>query len=74
MRANFMWMINDFSAYSIMSGWSTSSFLACPTCAKNTVSEWLYKSKKNMLYGAWTFQRGSSVTPAHRTGYLVKCR
>ena len=39
MRANLMWMINDFPAYSIISGWSTSGYLACPSCAENTVSE-----------------------------------
>jgi len=38
--------INDFPAYSIMSGWGTSNYLACSSCAENIVSEWLYKSMK----------------------------
>ena len=46
LRANLMCTINDFPIYSIMSGWSTSGYLACPSCAENTVSEWLYKFKK----------------------------
>ena len=52
MRANLMCSINDFPAYFIMSGWSTSGYLACPSCAENTISEWLYKSKKICYMGA----------------------
>jgi len=39
MRANLMWMINDFPAYSIMSAWNTPGYLTCPNCVENTVSE-----------------------------------
>ena len=46
MQANLMWMINDFTTYSIMSSWSMFNYLACPSCAENTVTELLYKSKK----------------------------
>jgi len=46
MRANLMWTITDFPAYSIMSGWSISGYLSCPNYAENTISKWLYKSKK----------------------------
>ena len=51
-----MWMINDFPAYSIMSGWSTSGYLAYPSCADNTVSEYLYKSKKLCYMGHERFR------------------
>jgi len=31
-----MWTINDFSAYSMLSGWGTHGTLACPYCMKDT--------------------------------------
>ncbi|KAK2641198.1 hypothetical protein Ddye_022961 [Dipteronia dyeriana] len=36
MKVVIMWTINDFSAYTYMSGWSTKGSLACPCCAKKT--------------------------------------
>ncbi|XP_050222148.1 uncharacterized protein LOC126672242 [Mercurialis annua] len=36
MRAALIWTINDFPAYSMLSGWSTSGRLACPHCMENT--------------------------------------
>jgi len=35
MRATLMWTINDFSAYGMVSGWSTYGKLACPYCMEN---------------------------------------
>jgi len=35
MRAALMWTINDFSAYRIVSGWSTYGKLACSSCMEN---------------------------------------
>jgi len=35
MRAALMWTINDFSAYGMVSGWSTHGKLACPYCMEN---------------------------------------
>ena len=32
MRAVLIWTINDFPAYGMLSGWSTSGQLACPVC------------------------------------------
>src|SRR4051812_12693533 len=46
MQAALLWTINDFPALGNLSGWSTSGYLACPSCAENTVSEHLYKSNK----------------------------
>ena len=69
MRANRMWTINDFPAYSILSGWSTSGYLACPTCADNTVSEYLYKSKKLCYMGHERFRE--EPPPPSSTGHDV---
>jgi hypothetical protein len=35
MKAALMWTINDFSAYGMVSGWSTHGKLACPYCMQN---------------------------------------
>ncbi|XP_070034605.1 uncharacterized protein [Nicotiana tomentosiformis] len=35
LRANLMWIINDFSAYGMLPGWMTAGKLACPYCMKN---------------------------------------
>jgi len=34
-RAALMWIINDFLAYGMVSGWSTHGKLACPYCMEN---------------------------------------
>jgi len=34
-RAALIWTINDFSAYWMVSGWSTHEKLACPYCMEN---------------------------------------
>ena len=36
MRAALMWTINDFPAYSMLSGWSTQGKKACPYCMEDT--------------------------------------
>ena len=36
MRAALLWTINDFPAYGMLSGWSTSGILACPYCMERT--------------------------------------
>ncbi|XP_050211766.1 uncharacterized protein LOC126661927 [Mercurialis annua] len=36
LKAALIWTINDFSYYSMLSGWSTSMRLACPHCMENT--------------------------------------
>ncbi|KAI0496515.1 hypothetical protein KFK09_022834 [Dendrobium nobile] len=51
MRAALLWTINDFPAYSMLSGWSTKGRFACPCCAQNTESLWLYKGKKFSYMG-----------------------
>ncbi|KAI0492078.1 hypothetical protein KFK09_026343 [Dendrobium nobile] len=51
LRAALMWTINDFPAYGMLSGWSTKGRFACPCCAENTESLWLYKGKKFSYMG-----------------------
>ncbi|GJS02102.1 hypothetical protein Tco_0318610 [Tanacetum coccineum] len=36
MRAALLWTINDFSAYGMLSGWSTARKKACPYCMENS--------------------------------------
>ena len=38
MQAALLWIINDFPAYGMMSGWSTKGYMACPTCNKDICS------------------------------------
>ena len=38
MRVAVLWTINDFPAYGTISGYSTSGYKACPTCADKTSS------------------------------------
>ena len=38
MRAALLWIVNDFSARSSLSGWSGQGYRACPTCNKDTPS------------------------------------
>ena len=45
-----MWMINDFPAYSIMSDWNTSGYLAYPSYAKNTYLDGCINQRK---YAIW---------------------
>ena len=46
MRVALMWTINDFSAYAMLSGWSTHRRLACPYCMEYTKSFILESGKK----------------------------
>lgn len=43
MHVAILWTINDFPAYGNLSGWSTKSYLACPTCNDNALSVCLRK-------------------------------
>jgi len=38
MRACFMWTINDFPAYAMLSGWGTKGKFACLYCMEDTKS------------------------------------
>ncbi|KAI5318152.1 hypothetical protein L3X38_037860 [Prunus dulcis] len=39
LRAAVMWTVNDFSAYAMVSGWSTKGYMACPVCKEDVTSE-----------------------------------
>jgi hypothetical protein len=41
MRAQLMWTINDFPAYTDLSGWPNKGAKACPYCMQSTRSIWL---------------------------------
>ncbi|KAL4289583.1 hypothetical protein GQ457_14G021380 [Hibiscus cannabinus] len=45
LRAALLWTINDFPAYTNLSGWSTKGRYVCPCCAAETCSMWLYNGK-----------------------------
>ncbi|KAK8559251.1 hypothetical protein V6N12_042532 [Hibiscus sabdariffa] len=51
LRAALLWTINDFPAYANLSGWSTKGHYACPCCAAETCSMWLYNGKKFSYMG-----------------------
>ena len=50
MRAALMWTINDFPAYSMMSGWNTAGMLACPHCMEDSDAFRLIKSGKQSWF------------------------
>ena len=39
MCASLLWMVNDFSAYSLLSGWSTKGYKTYPVCNEETSSK-----------------------------------
>ena len=45
-----MWTINDFSAYSMMSGWSTAGKTTCPHCMEDSDSFRLSLSRKQSWF------------------------
>ncbi|KAG8482791.1 hypothetical protein CXB51_024455 [Gossypium anomalum] len=51
LRAALLWTINDFLAYANLSGWSTKGRYACPCCAAQKCSRWLYNGKKFCYMG-----------------------
>ncbi|XP_020963947.1 uncharacterized protein LOC110265338 [Arachis ipaensis] len=46
LHAALLWTISDFSAYAMLSGWSTKGKLACPCCNYDTFSCYLKHSRK----------------------------
>ncbi|XP_050222348.1 uncharacterized protein LOC126672441 [Mercurialis annua] len=62
MKAALMWTINDFPAYSMMSGWSTSGRLACPHFMEDTDAFTLNKNGKQ----SWFDCHRTFLPPGHR--------
>ncbi|XP_027368317.1 uncharacterized protein LOC113874279 [Abrus precatorius] len=50
MKAALMWMINDFPAYGMLSGWMTQGKLACPICMEDTKAFTLKHGGKNSWF------------------------
>ncbi|KAL8092246.1 hypothetical protein AgCh_034510 [Apium graveolens] len=46
LRASVLWTISDFPGYTILSGWSTKGYLACPICNYETSSTYLKHGRK----------------------------
>ncbi|KAG8493023.1 hypothetical protein CXB51_010409 [Gossypium anomalum] len=51
LHAALLWTINDFPAYANLSGWITKGRYACPCCAAQICSKWLYNEKKFSYMG-----------------------
>jgi hypothetical protein len=51
MRACLLWTINDFPAYSALSGWCIHGQFACPCCNIHTQSKWLNHGRKYCFMG-----------------------
>nr|GEU77939.1 hypothetical protein [Tanacetum cinerariifolium] len=49
--AALLWTINDFPAYSMLSGWTGKGYNACPTCMNEMSSRYLHHSKKICYMG-----------------------
>ena len=50
MKAALMWTINDFSAYDMLSGWSTARKLACLYCMERMKAFCLEHGGKNTWF------------------------
>ncbi|CAK8565438.1 unnamed protein product [Lathyrus sativus] len=50
MKAALMWIINDFPAYGMLSGWSTQGKLACPVCMDGNKAFTLEYGGKNSWF------------------------
>lgn len=46
LRAALLWTINDFPAYGMLSGWSTSGRLGCPICMDDSKAFYLKNGRK----------------------------
>ncbi|XP_058746180.1 uncharacterized protein LOC131619054 [Vicia villosa] len=55
MRAALLWIISDYPAYAMLSGWSTKGKLACACCKSNTNSLYLKHSHKMCYMDHRTF-------------------
>jgi len=69
MRAALMWTINDFSAYRMVSGWSTHGKLACPYCMENNKAFTLTNRGKAFFFTV-TVASCRQITGKERTGRI----
>ncbi|XP_039138725.1 uncharacterized protein LOC120276047 [Dioscorea cayenensis subsp. rotundata] len=61
MKAALLWTINDFPAYSMLSGWSTTGKLACPYCMEDFDAFTLTKGGK----ASWFDNHRKFLSPDH---------
>ena len=50
MHAALLWTINDFPAYSMLSGWTTMGRLSCPICMENSKAFQLKYGRKTSFF------------------------
>ncbi|GJX23744.1 leucine-rich repeat protein [Tanacetum coccineum] len=55
LRTALLWTINDFTAYSMLTGWSVKGYNACPICMNETSSSNLSNSRKVCYMGHQRF-------------------
>jgi hypothetical protein len=55
LHAILLWTINDFPAYTMLSGWSTKGKFKCPYCHKDTEYIWLKYGSKHCYMGHHCF-------------------
>ncbi|XP_016574119.2 uncharacterized protein LOC107871744 [Capsicum annuum] len=75
--ATLMWTINDFSAYGMMSRWSTAGKLACPCCMEDTKVFTLKHGGKNSWFDChhrflpmqYEFRRNTSHFMKNKTDF-----
>ncbi|KAM3270542.1 hypothetical protein P3S67_028744 [Capsicum chacoense] len=51
MHTNLMWIVSNFPALAMLSGWSTKGKLACPSCNYDTCSRYLKHSRRMCYLG-----------------------
>jgi hypothetical protein len=70
MRAALMWTINDFSAYGMVSGWSTHGKLACPNCMENNKAFTLTNGGKAFFLLSLSFLTTESQVQKEQKGFF----
>ena len=87
LHAALMWIINDFSAYGMLSDWSIHGLLTCPLCMHQNCTFQLQHGQKPSWFDCYrrflprnncfrankvTFRKGNSIHIGHPKGFLVK--
>ena len=65
-----MWTINDFSAYGMVSDWSTHEKLACPYCIENNKAFTLTNGDKDFFLLSLSFLATESQVQKEKKGFL----
>jgi hypothetical protein len=71
MNATFIWTINNFSGYRMVSSWSTHGKLACIYCMENNKAFTLTNNGKTSFFLLWlTVLANESQIPKEQKGFL----